>query len=173
MRAAACWIWLLLSALLKGSLSSRVFLCTISRGFLNMASSSLTPAPQVKTRPYCHKHTSSVTWLVPQATTTASLLTLWIIHQGVLRLVLPGLQSCFHTFKCRHLRCWQSKVLLVPLKKTHTRHSVYLTITGLFGLASKWPDKLYTCILKNHQASWWLCLSFADTYLFEFSLSLV
>lgn len=57
LRAAACWIWLLLSALLKGSLSSRVFLCTISRGFLNMASSSLTPAPQEKTWPYSHKHT--------------------------------------------------------------------------------------------------------------------
>lgn len=48
LRAAACWIWLLLRALLKGSLSSLVFLCTISRGFLNMASSSLTPVPQEK-----------------------------------------------------------------------------------------------------------------------------
>lgn len=38
-------------------------------------------------------------------------------------------------------------------KKTHTRPSVYLTITGSFGLASKRPDKLYTYILKNHQAS--------------------
>lgn len=46
LRAAACWIWLLLRALLKGSLSSRVFLCTISRGFLKMASSSLTPVPR-------------------------------------------------------------------------------------------------------------------------------
>lgn len=154
LRAAACWIWLLLSALLKGSLSSRVFLCTISRGFLNMASSSLTPAPQVK-----NKALLSQTHIISDLARASG------DNHGEPTHPLDNTSRRSSPCTPRspvllsHIQVPPSLVLAeqgsarAAKKKPHTRHSVYLTMTGSFGLASKRPDKLYTYILKNHQAS--------------------
>lgn len=54
-------------------------------------------------------------------------LTLWIIHQGILCFVFPRLKPSFDTFKGCLFYWWQGKILFMALKKKETFLSILFT----------------------------------------------